>query len=117
MAQRVQVCAEVAHELLCEFEARGRGRRVVHAHLKIKAARDGILCILDRAGKLVRRGQAKLGAREVQLVGRGAYLLVGCEQLAIRLLDRLLGGDCVDGHRVSRALLAAARGDSDGDAE
>ena len=117
LAERVQVCAEVAHELLRELQALGRGCRVVHAHLKIEAARDGCLRIFDCAGKLVRRGQAKLGAREVQLVGRGAYLLVGCEQLAIGFLDGLLCCDRVDGHRVSRALLAAARGGGDGDAK
>ena len=54
LAERVQVCAQVTHELLRELQALGRGCRVVHTPLKIEAARDGCLRILDRPGEFVR---------------------------------------------------------------
>ena len=95
-AERVHVGAQVLHDRGGQAELFGGRGRGVHLRLGAEAARHCCLSRFDRAGKLIRGVQAKLRARVVELVSRGAHLLVCGQELSIGFLGgmpRALGID------------------------
>ena len=76
-AQGVHVLAEVAHDGGGYASLLGVARGVFHLLLAFETARDGGPGGLEGPGKFVGRGDAELGAREVEFVRGAADLFVG----------------------------------------
>ena len=76
-AQGVHVLAEVAHDGGGHASLLGVAGGVFHLLLALETARDGGPGGLEGPGKFVGRGDAELGAREVEFVRGAADLFVG----------------------------------------